>query len=46
MNLRDFPQFEVCRSVTANGRQAVALETGPVFTEPSTAIPVVPARKD
>ena len=44
VSVSDFPQFEVCRSVTVAGRQAVQLNTGPVFTEQSDAIPVVPVR--
>lgn len=46
LDLKDFPEFEACRSVTVAGRQAVAIDTAPVFTEPSTAIPVVPVRKN
>lgn len=46
VDLKDFPEFEVCRSVTASGRQAVSIQTGPVFTEPSNAVPVIPVRKD
>lgn len=37
-----FPEFEACSAVTANGKTAVT--TAPVFSPPSTAIPVIPVR--
>ena len=43
IDLKAFPEFEVCKSVHANGRTAV-LNTGPVFSQKSDAIPVVPVR--
>ena len=43
IDLKAFPEFKVCESVHANGRTAV-LNTGPVFSEPSSALPVVPVR--
>lgn len=43
IDLKDFPEFKVCESVHAGGRTAV-LRTGPVFSEPSDAVPVVPIR--
>lgn len=43
IDLKAFPEFKVCESVHANGRTAV-LNTGPVFSEPSSAIPVIPVR--
>lgn len=46
VSVKDFPEFETCKSVTVSGRHAVSIETGPVFTEPSGAIPVVPVSKN
>jgi hypothetical protein len=43
IDLKAFPEFKVCESVHANGRTAV-LNTGPVFSEPSSALPVIPVR--
>ena len=43
IDLKDFPEFKVCESVQAGGRTAV-LNTGPVFSQKSDAIPVVPIR--
>ena len=40
-----FPEFKVCEGVTVAGRQAVGVNPQPVFTAPSTAIPVVPVSK-
>lgn len=46
VSVKDFPEFEACKSVTVSGRHAVSIETGPVFTEPSGAVPVVPVNKN
>ena len=42
VDVKTFPEFEVCSAVTAGGKTAVT--TAPVFSQPSTAIPVIPVR--
>ena len=43
IDTKEFPEFKVCASVHANGRTAI-LNTGPVFSEPSDTITVIPVR--
>lgn len=42
VDVKTFPEFEACSAVSAGGR--VAVSTGPVFSPPLTAVPVVPVR--
>lgn len=46
IDITKFPEFKVCEGVTVSGRQAVNVEPQAVFTPPSTAVPVVPVRKN
>ena len=42
VDVETFPEFEACSAVSAGGK--VAVSTGPVFSPPLTAVPVVPVR--